>query len=315
MHVTMQLKTGSEAGRKVHLVSHQLVCVGSSSWADFVLSSETELAEQHFVLETDAQACRVRDVSKGRGVLLNGEPVLSAVVHHGDCLRVGKTEFVLLIEGEMPSTAAEPVVARPPSAPPPVPKAESPPIYHSEQFETGVIRYEGKSVELEPAMVVRRLATIDPAYAIADLRNLAAEARPSPADGSYLFEWLGAAAAGNSPVLLQQDETDIPQLIGQAWQRNAVVCLFSHAKKEELLVHLRERAKLNQGQILGICWPQTLGPLLERYHKEFAETFLKPLRAVFVEGAASPDSWYLYCWEPLDETLVRLGLEPEETTK
>ncbi len=315
MHVTMELKTGSTAGRKVHLVSHQLVRVGKSSWADFVVTGEPQLADQHFSLETDAQACRIRDLSKGQGLLLNGQSVLSAVVHDGDRIRVGDAEFVLAIEGDERQAVAEPVVPGPPPTPAPMPRAkgEQQPRYRAEQLESGVMRYEGKSDALEPAAVVRRLATVAPVFAIADFQGLQPAARPSLTAPSYLFDWLGAAAGDNSPVLLQASEVDICHLVQQVWQRNALVCLFTATSKEELLVHLRKNAKMGRGQILGICWPQTLGPLLEHYRKDFVEVLLKPIRAVLVESTTAPDRWVIYSLQNLDDILTRLGLERIES--
>lgn len=312
MHVTLELKTGSEAGRQVHLVSHQRVCVGCSPWADFVLRGEPGLAERHFVLETDSHACRVRDVSQGHGLLLNQESILSAVVHHGDSLRAGAAEFVLTVEGEVRDSVPEPVVSG--QLPPPPARARPgvTPTYRREQFESGVLRYQGASAELAPAVLVKRLSEMQPVFVLAELRSLAAPPDPLPAETSYLFDWLGQAAAENSPLLLDQRDTDIPRLIEESWQRNALVCLFSAAGKQELLLHLRERAKLGPGQILGICWPHTLGPLLERYHREFAEAFLKPLHAVLLENGERPEVWSLYSWQPCDEILTQLGLERAE---
>jgi hypothetical protein len=311
MQVAMELKTGSAAGRKVHLVSNQVVCVGKSHWADFVVADDAQLADRHFVLETDAKGCRVRIVNREHAIMLNGKPIELSAVRDGDCIRAGGSEFVLAVHGDSPGAGETPVIAA--SRKPPPAKAQNGPVhYESEKCDSGVMRYVGKCGELAPAELAKRLASIEPLHAVVDFRRLETSPPTAPAEPKYLFDWMGDAAPQSSPVLLSETDTDLPPLIERGWRKNGVVCLFSSAENETLLAHWREKVRPDQGRVLGLCWPSILCQLVERSQGDFVQAFIKPFRALLVEDSASPDNWLIYAWEPLDASLEQLRLERME---
>ena len=79
--------------------------VGRSANVDLSVPQDAAMADVHFVLETDAATCRLRDVS-GAGVALNGEAAAAAILAHGDRLTAGSTAFHVEITGSQTAAAA-----------------------------------------------------------------------------------------------------------------------------------------------------------------------------------------------------------------
>jgi len=98
MAVILQINSGPFNGRKTYLRPGQVLKVGRTEWSEFNVPSDSEMAEVHFALDCGYGICRVRDLSKGLGTLVNGKPVTDADVLHGDQITAGQTLFLLRIE-------------------------------------------------------------------------------------------------------------------------------------------------------------------------------------------------------------------------
>ncbi len=310
MHVVLELLTGDTAGRSIRLVGNQVLDVGSSSRADFVVSEPPGLAEYHFSLATDLRVCRLRHLGEGLQTLLNGQPVSAAVVRNGDRLRAGGIDFLVHVEGDAKDDVSE-VPANQgagPSVPPVAPSWTTPVDIQCRRCDSGATCYEGPCGQVPPGRLAARLASLQPMYAVVDFRRLPESLLPKLESPDYLFDWLGQAAVDNSPVILGHAEADLATLVEQGWATDGVVSLFSSLDKPCLVKHLREATRPGSDRLIGICWPNILSALLERYEAKYVMHFLEPLSAVLLETNQAPESWLLFAKQPLDEMLDPLGL-------
>lgn len=100
MRITLQVTSGPDAGRKVHLKSGQTAQIGRTEWADFSFPGDSKMSEVHFSLECTLQGGRLRDLGSPEGTWLNGKRVASAEVSHGDEIKAGGTTLQMLVGGE-----------------------------------------------------------------------------------------------------------------------------------------------------------------------------------------------------------------------
>ena len=84
--------TGPDAPRRVILEKRKLV-VGRAPEADLQILS-TSLSRTHAVLERTPDGFRVQDLESTNGVMLNGVPIHSAILRHGDRLQLGDVTFI-----------------------------------------------------------------------------------------------------------------------------------------------------------------------------------------------------------------------------
>ena len=148
--------------------------------------------------------------------MLNGDRVVSAVVRNGDRIRVGDTEFVLIIEGDA-AAANEPVVPGPPVLPAPC-SIQGEAGYRADVCDSGMHRYSGSVAQMAEWTWLASCCRSRVLVAIVDFRRLNMshpESRPGEAP-AYLFDWLGEAAAENSRVVLGCGEVT-PDCLGARW--------------------------------------------------------------------------------------------------
>jgi pSer/pThr/pTyr-binding forkhead associated (FHA) protein len=122
MRVTLEVRDGPSAGRRVVLTPGQAVKVGRLDKADLVLAEDAMLSNVHFVLECTADASRLRDLESRFGTLVNQLRAGDVLLRDGDQIQAGRTSFRVRIEPEAPvhAEAEPPEGARaPPAASPP----------------------------------------------------------------------------------------------------------------------------------------------------------------------------------------------------
>ena len=73
------------------------VTIGRGPGVDLAFNDET-MSRQHAAFEFAGEAFGVRDLGSTNGVVVNGEPVRSAPLEHGDRLQIGAQTFQVLIE-------------------------------------------------------------------------------------------------------------------------------------------------------------------------------------------------------------------------
>jgi hypothetical protein len=158
-----------------------------------------------------------------------------------------------------------------------------------------------------------------PVYLIVDFRNLGSPPPEQIVTPQYLFDWLDPVAAPlASPVVVGQDDLlDWPNLIRQAWGKDAVICLFSRQEKPALLEHLRRslRAKPKRedmsGGMLGFCWPSVMAMLLAHGPPALVRQLLAGIDAVLVELPDLPETWQVYGEAGVADLLAQAGLSRE----
>jgi pSer/pThr/pTyr-binding forkhead associated (FHA) protein len=96
------VRTGRQAGAKAVVAPGGALRVGHAAPADLVIDQDRELSVVHFVLTVDHGMCTIEDANSERGIAVNGQPVASGPVEHGDWIRAGDTDFSLYREAHTP---------------------------------------------------------------------------------------------------------------------------------------------------------------------------------------------------------------------
>jgi hypothetical protein len=117
MIVSLEVRSGPSAGKGVRLQSGQSIRVGRTQRSDFMISGDSHLSGQHFVIELEEAVCRLKDLNSRNGTLVNGQKVGDTILQSGDTVVAGETAFVVTIYRETP-TPAEAVPALRPDATP-----------------------------------------------------------------------------------------------------------------------------------------------------------------------------------------------------
>lgn len=121
MRLILEVKSGPKAGQKITAQAGQVVRIGRTSKAA-VAMEDTFMSGQHFAIECVGGACGVRDLGSRNGTKLNDEKVTRAVLHNGDRIHAGQTEFLVHIERDEaeidPSLASQLKATLAPTLPP-----------------------------------------------------------------------------------------------------------------------------------------------------------------------------------------------------
>jgi pSer/pThr/pTyr-binding forkhead associated (FHA) protein len=324
MRVILEVMSGPTSGRKSVLGAFQTVQVGRTERADFSVPHDGRISSVHFTLETDANACYLRDLGSRNGTLLNGQPLTDrATLRQDDEITAGDTAFRVHIEsesaalrqgGDRPVAASDSeavslgarsspaVAAMPPVAVEPRPAKRGKVSYIFETCESGLISCKGAVAEIRPTDLANLLGLKVPLHLIVDPRKIEAKPPELLARADYLFNWIPPeAAALASPIVVSAAEyADWPALVEQGWGNDAVVGLFSRYDKPGLLEHLRNclRAKPKQADlsagIVGYCWPGVMSMLLAHGMHNFVQNFFTGIDAVLIELPDLPEIWQFY---------------------
>jgi pSer/pThr/pTyr-binding forkhead associated (FHA) protein len=109
MRLLLEYASDSASIATIWLSVDQSVTVGRTAKADYVIAGDAQMSSLHFRVECGQSGCRVRDLSSTNGTFLNGQKVVDAVIHDGDCLLAGSTRFSVRIESpRLPESADSP---------------------------------------------------------------------------------------------------------------------------------------------------------------------------------------------------------------
>lgn len=197
-------------------------------------------------------------------------------------------------------------------APPP----KKPATYTVERCDSGLTLLRGSLGEITPGELAVRLAQFCPVYLLLDFHHLGT---PVPEDlrrRDYVFGWLDPpVAAGVSPLVVSQEELPHwPQLVDQAWGKDAVVCLFSRMQKGPLLEHVQAACRSRQrggepgDAVMGYCWPSVLSATLAHSPAAVVQSLLAGIEAVLVELPDLPETWQVFGPAELRHYFDRAGL-------
>jgi serine/threonine-protein kinase len=98
--ITLTVTAGPHAGRVFRFEEHDSFLVGRDKTARFRLARKDEyVSRHHFLVELNPPHCRLIDVESTNGTQVNGQPVETAELRHGDQIRVGKTVLTVALAG------------------------------------------------------------------------------------------------------------------------------------------------------------------------------------------------------------------------
>jgi len=326
MRVILELRTGPHAGRKTWLQAGQTLQVGNTEDADFVVADDVEMSNVHFSIATNPAGCRLTDLQSEHGTFVNGERVQQTQLSDGDEIEAGASVLRVKIDGVRPAAAAvtpptmpattAPVIRAEPSRPQPVRREpvreavrsraavdDGPVRYKREEGGSGLVHLSAIDAKDDPIRVARRLAKAAPLYLVLDRAKLDLTPPVDIKQPEYLLDWLPEAArAAASPVVLRPGETaEWPQIIGEAWGKGGMVCMFSRLKSEEMLKSLRRAAQINPmtgvefaGEASLQYWqPDLIRLVLMHSPSDYLGALLDAIDAVLVEGPEG-EGWQIF---------------------
>jgi len=100
MPVFLEVRSGSQKGRKIQLDPGRLVRVGRTSRADLSFEDDSHMSGLHFSLAWDGTGCRLTDLNSRNRTLVNGQSVNTAILGTGDTIVAGETTFAVRVEAD-----------------------------------------------------------------------------------------------------------------------------------------------------------------------------------------------------------------------
>ena len=92
--VTVVSGPGAGAG---FAIKRERIIIGRGPGVDRAFD-DPAMSRQHAAIEFTGSGFRLRDLGSTNGTLLNGKPVQSEELHHGDRFTIGSRQFLLAIE-------------------------------------------------------------------------------------------------------------------------------------------------------------------------------------------------------------------------
>jgi len=111
VRIILEVTDGPSQGMKIVVASGQTVQVGRTRWADYAIPDDEAMADVHFAVASAADGCRIRDLSDGRGIAVDGNNVAESVVRNGNQFTAGETNFAVHIEGQSLSVSGSEATA------------------------------------------------------------------------------------------------------------------------------------------------------------------------------------------------------------
>ena len=209
----LEVRSGSQAGRRAVLTPGQTLRVGRTEQASLVIPHDEHLSGVHFELGWDGSRCLLRDLDSHGGTLRGGEPVREAEVSSGEWLRAGETDFSVYFEDHTPRREAPP------------------PLDPAREEALGVLSAEAKKGTLFAILDAGRSERV---------RFLLAEAVD---EYRSLHDGVAAdAMAGVAPYVtrLQEDSHLLGRLIEEGWGDSWGVYFTSRASFRDVRAHLQQ---------------------------------------------------------------------------
>lgn len=97
MRLVLEIISGPLKGKKIVADEHQVIRVGRTAKSDFP-TDDGFMSGEHFAIENEVTAWRIRDLKSRNGTKLNGQKIETAEVKEGDGVHAGSTDFVVHIE-------------------------------------------------------------------------------------------------------------------------------------------------------------------------------------------------------------------------
>src|SRR5579875_1099549 len=80
-------------------ISQARLAIGRDRANDLCLT-DAGVSRQHCVIDRTDEGCQISDLASHNGTFVNGQPVTRTMLHHGDAIRIGGSEYIFLVQEE-----------------------------------------------------------------------------------------------------------------------------------------------------------------------------------------------------------------------
>jgi hypothetical protein len=98
MVIILEATAGPIAGRRIEVRAGAVLRIGRTAKSDYAIGEDSYLSSEHFAVEYDGAACRVRDLESSNGTFVNGGRVTEKIVRDGDSLVAGGSTFTIHVD-------------------------------------------------------------------------------------------------------------------------------------------------------------------------------------------------------------------------
>jgi eukaryotic-like serine/threonine-protein kinase len=100
MKVILEMISGPQKGNNFVFERPEAFVIGrkKNERVQFRIPRDRYLSRYHMLIEVNRAECLLRDLGSTNGTMVNGRPVKTTVLHHGDTLRAGKSKIRVRIE-------------------------------------------------------------------------------------------------------------------------------------------------------------------------------------------------------------------------
>jgi serine/threonine-protein kinase len=98
MKVVLEVFEGPHQGVRLEFDRPATLAVGRGPTSQLQLTEDAHFSRNHFVLEFDPPACRLRDLGSRNGTFVNEAKVTDCKLRHGDVISGGKTRIRITVE-------------------------------------------------------------------------------------------------------------------------------------------------------------------------------------------------------------------------
>jgi hypothetical protein len=279
VQILLQVHAAHNRCGRLWLRQNQEVRVGRSDWSDFAVPGDPHLADEHFKVICQPEACRLVDLSRSPGTYVNGVRVVERTLADGDAIRAGRTEFAVYIDVGPRSPAPQMTAPQRTAS-----------ILRCTQRRTRermtVVQSVDSTCGLDAA--IDALSSLGRAYAVVNERRLELSVTALQLPGADLLAELPDVVRAHHALWLVPYPPALAsrELLASLWGRDGLTVVFSRLALDELAAHLRHAA------------PSFLSAALLRRQlltapTSFVQQLLTGLNAVLVEGE-QPRSWLLF---------------------
>jgi hypothetical protein len=273
MPVFLEVRSGSQAGKKIRLEQGRILRIGRTSRADIPFPDDTHMSGLHFSLGWEGQDCRLADLNSRNGTLVNGRAATAAVLRDGDLIVAGETTFTLNIEADVPTVASNAVALATPTSST-TPQDRLLPLLRR---------------DLQPLFAILDAAR--------DIRILALLLHHKE-ECQSLYEGVeGAQLAQVAPYLvrLAPDSKLLDAVVKEGWGKSWGVYLTCASDFQEIRRHLRHflQVKLPDGEQVYFRFydPRVMRIYLPTCVAEEANQFFGPIKRYVMEGEQPDQLW------------------------
>ncbi len=109
MRIAIIAKTGPAAGRRIVLRGGQVARIGRTEWADFAFPEDPAMAEIHFAIHCGVHSAMIQALAVDRETRVNGIAMEKGILHQGDLVDAGSSQFIILVEDAAITADASPL--------------------------------------------------------------------------------------------------------------------------------------------------------------------------------------------------------------